>query len=108
MSRVANKMSYWALYSLGHLLKLGVEDDSFCTFCGADEETPRHLAMNCDVISVRAKSFDRHQICLEVTPGLDTPLQKNVRAGGLKFIFLRKRKGAKIDLQVAVLKAALP
>lgn len=38
----------------------------------------------------------------------DTGLLENVRAGGLKLIFLRKRKGATIDLQVAVLKAALP
>lgn len=88
MSQTAENISYGHCILKGHLLKLGVEDDAFCTFCGANEETPRHLAMNCDVISVRAKSFDRHQICLEVTPGLVTPppcppdpgLIENVRA----------------------------
>lgn len=32
-----------------HLHKLGIVDDEFSTFCGAEEETPKHLIKNFDV-----------------------------------------------------------
>lgn len=41
----------------GHLQKVGAVDDAFCRLCEAEEETPRHLPINCDVIKVtRARS----------------------------------------------------
>lgn len=58
----------------GHLHKIGIVDDEFCRFCGAEEETPIHHC-SCDVISVaRARSFGWHKISLEDARGLD-PLQ---------------------------------
>lgn len=59
----------------GHLHKLGIAVDASWRFCGDEEGTPRHLLMNCDVITItRARSFVRHQISLEDVPRLD-PLQ---------------------------------
>lgn len=56
----------------GHLQKVGAVDGAFCRLCEAEEETPRHLPINCDVITVtRARSFDRHQISLEEAPRLN-------------------------------------
>lgn len=37
---------------------MGVIDDAFCRFYWAKEETPRHLLLNCDMVSVkRGKSL---------------------------------------------------
>lgn len=44
-----------------------------CRFYGAEEENPRHLLMNCIMMLVaRARSFGRHQLSLEDSPGLDS------------------------------------
>lgn len=50
---------------IGHLHRLEIPEDVIKRFCGIEEETTRHLLMNCDAIEAsvnRAGSIGRHQI----------------------------------------------
>lgn len=62
----------------------------------AEEETPRNLLMNFDLITITSgRSFGRHQIRLE-----DVPTQTPSWVGGLSlsFLWIRKRKGGRLFL----------